>query len=370
MKTRNYNTVAVSNVETNEPNVSVKKQESNFYTQNGWHGSKYEIGKGAKEVAKELRAYIKADPELNVCKWSIRSTFGMSADSLYISLMGAPFDPFSNEYKEKHEYRYNRGYSEHGIIEDYTTPKAYKLMMKVKVFVMQYIYDDSDGMIDHFDRNIYDHYEIGRYDKPFQIIEKKERSKQNEPSNEPNESKTVETGSTVLGLEIVDYSEKAIAVFGETKELKDQLKEIGGRFNPSLKYNGGKRAGWIFSKKQAGKVYEIIALDKNNLEHKNIGASDSEKSMSEIVSEDDQKASLIITDYEKYAAFDYPTNTKELDGFKLGEVVFDQIGEIGVILSFGEYGTVRLNSNGVCTVGNLKKCPRTMAERSYFNGCD
>ena len=261
MKTRNYNTVAVSNVETNEPNVSVKKQESNFYTQNGWHGSKYEIGKGAKEVAKELRAYIKADPELNVCKWSIRSTFGMSADSLYISLMGAPFDPFSNEYKEKHEYRYNRGYNEHGIIEDYTTPKAYKLMMKVKVFVMQYIYDDSDGMIDHFDRNIYDHYEIGRYDKPFQIIEKKE---------------------------------KAIAVFGETKELKDQLKEIGGRFNPSLKYNGGKRAGWIFSKKQAGKVYEIIALHKNNLEHKNIGASDSEKSMSEIVSEDDQKASLII----------------------------------------------------------------------------
>lgn len=363
MKARNYNTVTVSNVETNEPNVSVKKQESNFYTQNGWHGSKYEIGKGAKEVAKELRAYIKADPELNVCKWSIRSTFGMSADSLYISLMGAPFDPFSNEYKEKHEYRYNRGYSEHGTIEDYTTPEAYKLMLKVKAFVMQYIHDDSDGMIDYFDRNIYDHYEIGRYDKPFQIIEKKERSKQNEPSNEP---KKVEPAPTTSGLEIVDYSEKAIAVFGETKEIKDQLKEIGGRFNPSLKYNGGKRAGWIFSKKQAGQVHELVAPSKNGLEHRNIGTSNSEKSMCEIVSEDDQNASLIITDYEKYAAFDYLTGAKELDGFKLGEVVFDQIGEIGVILAFGEYGTVRLNSNGVCNVGNLKKCPRAMAEREVI----
>ena len=64
---------------------------------------------------------------------------------------------------------------------------------------------------------------------------------------------------TVEGLEIVDYSEKAIAVFGDTKAIKEQLKELGGRFNPSLNYNGEKRAGWIFSKKQADKVKELIA---------------------------------------------------------------------------------------------------------------
>lgn len=63
---------------------------------------------------------------------------------------------------------------------------------------------------------------------------------------------------TAEGLEIVDYSEKAIAVFGDTKAIKDQLKELGGRFNPSLNYNGEKRAGWIFSKKQADKVKELI----------------------------------------------------------------------------------------------------------------
>lgn len=236
---------------------TVNDNKPSFYTSNGWEGSKYDDKKGAKEVAKELRAYIKANPDLNACKWSIRSTWGMYADSLFISLMAAPFDPFSNEYKERHEYRYNRGYSEHGTIEDYTTPKAYNLMIKVKAFVMQYIHDDSDGMMDYFDRNIYDHYEIGKYDKPFQLIDKKESPKQGEPSGEP--------APGASGFDIVDYSEKAIAVFGETKVVKDELKMIGGKFNSALKYNGEKRAGWIFSKKQADKVREFLMPDIENI---------------------------------------------------------------------------------------------------------
>lgn len=63
---------------------------------------------------------------------------------------------------------------------------------------------------------------------------------------------------TAEGLEIVDYSEKAIAVFGDTKAIKEQLKELGGRFNPSLNYNGEKRAGWIFSKRKADEVRELL----------------------------------------------------------------------------------------------------------------
>lgn len=241
-----------------EPQTICKNKPS-FYTPNGWQGAKYDSKKGAKEVAKELRAYIKANPDLNACKWSITSKWGMYADSLYISLMAAPFDPFTDEYKTRHEYRYNRGYSEHGDIEEHTTSEAYKLIQKVKSFVMQYIHDDSDGMIDYFDRNIYDHYEIGKYDKPFQIIEKKESKKQSEPMDEPNESKAAEPVAVPEGLEIVDYSEKAIAVFGETKFIKDELKKLGGKFNPALKNNGEKRAGWIFPKKQADKVRALLA---------------------------------------------------------------------------------------------------------------
>lgn len=45
-------------------------------------------------------------------------------------------------------------------------------------------------------------------------------------------------------LRFIDYSEKAFAIIGETKEIKDQLKKLGGRFNPRLKCG----AGWIFPK--------------------------------------------------------------------------------------------------------------------------
>ena len=58
---------------------------------------------------------------------------------------------------------------------------------------------------------------------------------------------------------MVDYSEKAIALFGDTKAIKAELKEIGGRFNPALRYGEGKRAGWIFSRKAADKLAALIA---------------------------------------------------------------------------------------------------------------
>ena len=48
---------------------------------------------------------------------------------------------------------------------------------------------------------------------------------------------------------IVDYSERAIAVFGDTRPLKTQLSAMGGRFNSRLNYEGERRAGWIFKRK-------------------------------------------------------------------------------------------------------------------------
>lgn len=45
-------------------------------------------------------------------------------------------------------------------------------------------------------------------------------------------------------VQIIDYSEKAVAVIGDTRPIKDKLKELGGRFNPRLTCG----PGWIFSK--------------------------------------------------------------------------------------------------------------------------
>ena len=45
-------------------------------------------------------------------------------------------------------------------------------------------------------------------------------------------------------IEIIDYSEKAIAVKGETKPIKEDLKKLGGRFNAKLTCG----PAWIFAK--------------------------------------------------------------------------------------------------------------------------
>jgi len=68
-------------------------------------------------------------------------------------------------------------------------------------------------------------------------------------------TKNKETQShEVSDIKIVDYSDKAIAVFGNTRPIKDKLKAIGGRFNPRLK--GG--AGWIFPKTKKEQVLSIL----------------------------------------------------------------------------------------------------------------
>lgn len=58
------------------------------------------------------------------------------------------------------------------------------------------------------------------------------------------------------GVQIVDYSEKAIAVVGDTKEIKDILKSLGGRFNSHLSCG----AGWIFSKLKREDVRHALGL--------------------------------------------------------------------------------------------------------------
>ena len=59
---------------------------------------------------------------------------------------------------------------------------------------------------------------------------------------------------------IVSYSEKAIAIFGETKPIKELLKEQGGRFNPYLKKDGENCPGWIFSKKREAQLREVLKV--------------------------------------------------------------------------------------------------------------
>lgn len=221
-----------------------------FYTPNGWEGKRYQPGMRAQDVAKEVREYIKKDAELSTCKWSVTCENGMFTSSLYISLMEASFNPFSDEFKKTHPFDYERGYSQHGTCKDFVTPECFKAFEKIQAFVLQFIHDDSDGMIDYYDRNIYDHYYIGRHNKPFKYVDAKPK--------EVEKVRTAEQTTTIQanGLQIVDYSEKAFALIGDTQAVKEKLKELGGRFNARLSCG----AGWIFSKKKETEVKAAFCI--------------------------------------------------------------------------------------------------------------
>ena len=66
------------------------------------------------------------------------------------------------------------------------------------------------------------------------------------------------TTANTTGMEIVDYSEKSFAVYGDTKDFKTQLKDFGGRFNRYLKIDGETQMGWVFSKKRQEEVAEFV----------------------------------------------------------------------------------------------------------------
>lgn len=230
----------------------------NFYTANGWAGSNYDSKLSTKEIAAKVRSYAKKNfPEF---KFSITSRWSMYADSIYIELKTGPCVPFV-EGSRSAERGYMSTMSSVKAWEDELTPEMFKVLDAVTTYASSFRYNDSDGMQDYFDTNFYIHIEVS---DEYKVIEPKAKksSIKTEKAEEAKEMEAV----TVEGLEMVDYSEKAIAVFGDTKAIKEQLKELGGRFNPSLNYNGEKRAGWIFSKKQADKVRELLAPAKSEKE--------------------------------------------------------------------------------------------------------
>ena len=60
---------------------------------------------------------------------------------------------------------------------------------------------------------------------------------------EPKQSEPAQATKTE-GIQLINYSEKALAIVGDTRPIKDTLKTLGGRFNAHLTCG----AGWIFSK--------------------------------------------------------------------------------------------------------------------------
>lgn len=62
------------------------------------------------------------------------------------------------------------------------------------------------------------------------------------------------------GALIVDYSEKALAIFTDDPADAAVLEHIRAKRNPSLKYKGRKVAGWIFPKCRQEQLAAVVTL--------------------------------------------------------------------------------------------------------------
>lgn len=79
------------------------------------------------------------------------------------------------------------------------------------------------------------------------------------PTVKPQPEKPKSYTAPVEGVKVIDYSERAVAVYGNTKPIKDALKAIGARFNPFLTIEGVKQAGWVLPTAQREKLNFITA---------------------------------------------------------------------------------------------------------------
>jgi hypothetical protein len=61
-----------------------------------------------------------------------------------------------------------------------------------------------------------------------------------------------------MSIQIVNYSEKSIAVLGDSKPIKDHLVAIGGKFNPSLTWKEERVSGWIFVASKKEEVKKVL----------------------------------------------------------------------------------------------------------------
>lgn len=67
-------------------------------------------------------------------------------------------------------------------------------------------------------------------------------------------SKSSNITESFKDMKLSDYTDKSIAVQGDTRKYKEDLKKLGGKYNPQLK--GG--PGWIFPKTSEKDIKEFI----------------------------------------------------------------------------------------------------------------
>lgn len=193
--------------EKSEKSETAEKFRSEFYTSNGWKGSKYDETRhlSVVEIAKLIRKDLKAEfPE---CKFSVTKESASMCREIHVSLMESPYPAYMtkeeilearkdetiwNDYRHplnKHYYiTINGRYYNCNFMTNFTeqrgltdeefevfcntvniqTEKMTSILKKVDAIVSSYNREDIDSMIDYFNVKFYfTECEIGKWDKEY-----------------------------------------------------------------------------------------------------------------------------------------------------------------------------------------------------------
>lgn len=130
-----------------------------FYTDNGWKGSRYNINLSTGEITKIVRDYVKEIH--NDCRFSVTCKH---YSSIHVYLQEAPFPAIKDGSSEISLNKYHLDNNKQA------TAEALKIMIDINNFIKSFHYSDCDSMIDYFHVNFYYSLGIGQWNKPFKVV--------------------------------------------------------------------------------------------------------------------------------------------------------------------------------------------------------
>jgi len=128
-------------------------------------------------------------------------------------------------------------------------------------------------------------------------------------------------------MNIEDYTEKSFVVFGETKNFKETLKELGGKYNSNLKVG----PGWVFSKSNKEQVEQWMNSISNIKYISNIKSKEErEFSMSKMIDEYSNKIFEIDEDFDLKKMDKYRMSFLQMLISKKNEISFEEFNKIDI----------------------------------------
>lgn len=150
-----------------------------FYTANGWKGSRYEPGRSLKEIAQLVRQFAKE--QFPAYKFSVRTSYASMCQELHVDMKEAPceiYKGFKELTKEEKatvvrkatrnsvfglsswtdaelEAEFERIWDTHGNFYRVLSEQIQAAAEAVDGYVQSFNREDCDGMIDYFDVNFY-----------------------------------------------------------------------------------------------------------------------------------------------------------------------------------------------------------------------